>query len=666
MVDLRNPIPCDEAIGLLTSRYRDNRDPIADVIPVACELIAGPYADVLYQEGDGEGEHGTEPSRSSFLRDRLNTACILAESLNAEAELVVASLIGPGLKAKLLYRNTLEPQIGSTAYNRVSAVLKTVAGSFSDVVSAAGCVDERLWDRALDQRYQELLRKIRRKKTPRNYFIRQAFAQARAGQKERFRPTGEPCLAHPLAVAHILADRGAESELIAAALLQDEGEGTAEAPGAFPEGLEQVSPQITRYVEDLRAIERACRSCMEIRRAQGESFRPMDWEDPLPAAVNRLLNASKEGKSMIHAVYIKAAERFHELLTIDGLPEDEILNLLEETETFYLPIFRAFGINEFVPTLEDQLWREKNPGLYQRVLASCRMLLRANAQNLRETQEMLNALVETQLERKCEDLNVPAFFVETKKEELLPYRVYQRVKNEDPDDICDAINKYSLPLLELSFVESNRSGRSDLKLFASVFIKTLTDNTESLKYVISSIRVEPVSERKAGHVRIVIELENDMTSRIVLRLYDREDYYLYKNGSSEGVVLPERTEDPDAQISTIRVRRSDNTEIYLPNGSTALDVAFSIHGDVGLYARRASINGSVYSERLLFCPLRDGDKVVIDKSPDKAKGEDEARVRPKVRIEWLNHVKTSTARKRITRWLQERYEKGSGKSGGRE
>ena len=45
-----------------------------------------------------------------------------------------------------------------------------------------------------------------------------------------FRKSGEPYLSYPLAVAHILADRGAESELTAAALLHDVIEDASDTP----------------------------------------------------------------------------------------------------------------------------------------------------------------------------------------------------------------------------------------------------------------------------------------------------------------------------------------------------------------------------------------------------------------------------------------------------
>jgi len=658
MVDIRNPLECEEAIRHLTELYKESKDPIAFVIPVACELIAAPYSaasDFLY-ESRTKKEGPFKSWSIPFLQYRLNIACILADNLNAEAELTVASLVGPGINARAFYRNTFEPKIGTPAYERVSSILKPIPNISTDLAGVASKVDELLWNRALEQQYQELLRKARKNKTPQTYYIKQAYALANATHAGVFRQSGEPYLSHPLAVAHILADRGAESELIAAALLHDVIEDAAETPEHSKKSIEKISPQIARFVEAVTSVEREYYAYAKKKDAIGETYTPMDKSDLDRATVNKLLSMSREDESMIQAVYVKAADRYHNLLTIDGMPYDKIRSKLDETEAYYLPVFRAFGINEFIPGIEDQLWRARNPSAYQTVSMEFRRLLRNNRRNLRETQEMLSGVVSHELERKCDELHVPGFFADLIREEILPCQIYQFVRNDDVDDIRGAINKYRFPLLCFSVIESGHNSSTDLKLFASVFIKTLEDMTENLKHVITKVWIEPISDLKPDHMRIAIELENDMASRVVIYLYDQDDYYLYKNGSSEGVVTPDREDDLEMLAGSIRVHRADDTVIYLPKGSTALDFAFAIHEDVGMYAVKASINDSEPLERLLFCTLNDDDKIVIQHLADRTGGYGT----PQIKIEWLNHVVTNSARKRITRWLQDKYERTTG------
>ena len=82
--------------------------------------------------------------------------------------------------------------------------------------------------------------------------------------------------------------------------------------------------------------------------------------------------------------------------------------------------------------------------------------------------------------------------------------------------------------------------------------------------------------------------------------------------------------------------------------------------NVEMYAVKASINDSEPLERLLFSTLTDGDKVVIRHLADRAGGYGVAQIR----IDWLNHVTTGSASKRITRWLQDKYGRVGAEEGG--
>lgn len=661
MIDIRNPLPCEEAVERLVQCCRNSRDPVAEAIPSACaELTAlcASHPDPNDPDRAPGEEQGPRPALP-FLQYRLNVACILAESLKAEADLVIASLLGPGIKARLFYRNTLEPRIGAQAFERVSSILRPVSNSFPDLCAAADAVDELLWERALDQQYQELLRKVRKNRTPQTYYIKQAYALARDSHRGSFRASGEPSLAQPLAVAHVLADRNAGSELIAAALLQEVGALSPEGPEYARRRIRQISTQVARCAEAADAVDRACASWLKDRAAPGEAYRQPDKPDTERAAVNRLLSLAGQSEALIHAVYIKAAVCCCSLQSPEGMPPDELRSRLDALDTFYLPVFRAFGINDFVPTLEDQLWRAGNPAAYRRVSSALNRLLRVNRRNLSETWALLASVVNGALAQKCEELHVPIFYTELIKEQILPCQVYRQLKDAEPEDPAPAVNKYSTPLLRLSLVESGQGGSGDLALFASVFLKALEEATEDLRCVITGISAESISDGRPERKRIVLELENEMASRIVLSLYEQDDYFYYKKGSSEGVVKPDRDEDLELLAGSIRVHRADDSVIHLPKGATALDFAFAIHEDVGMYAVKASINDSELLERLLFSTLTDGDKVVIQHLADRAGGYGV----PQIRIDWLNHVTTGSARKRITRWLQDKYERVSAEEG---
>src|SRR5690606_18746035 len=81
----------------------------------------------------------------------------------------------------------------------------------------------------------------------------------------------------------------------------------------------------------------------------------------------------------------------------------------------------------------------------------------------------------------------------------------------------------------------------------------------------------------------------------------------------------------------------------LPQGSTPIDFAFSVHTEVGHHCAGAKVNGRIapFSRE-----LRNGDSVEIITNP-----------RQKPSRDWLAFVKTSRARQRIRHWIrQEEFE----------
>jgi GTP pyrophosphokinase len=83
----------------------------------------------------------------------------------------------------------------------------------------------------------------------------------------------------------------------------------------------------------------------------------------------------------------------------------------------------------------------------------------------------------------------------------------------------------------------------------------------------------------------------------------------------------------------------------LPEGSSALDFAFAIHEQLGLYAWRARINGQT---RQLKTRLLDGDQVQIERSDS-----------PGVLPKWLDWAVTPRARNQIRRYLRSRVKDGA-------
>jgi len=131
----------------------------------------------------------------------------------------------------------------------------------------------------------------------------------------------------------------------------------------------------------------------------------------------------------------------------------------------------------------------------------------------------------------------------------------------------------------------------------------------------------------------------------------RDDYVTYRNGSLRGaseVPNPTSVLGGDYIVVSMRNRAS----MKLPCGATVLDFAFAIHEEVGFTAKNARVNGI---EVGLYTILNDGDHVVVN-ADTRREDSITCEFIPHVRIDWLNHVKTDVARRKITLWLEELYE----------
>jgi GTP pyrophosphokinase len=97
-----------------------------------------------------------------------------------------------------------------------------------------------------------------------------------------------------------------------------------------------------------------------------------------------------------------------------------------------------------------------------------------------------------------------------------------------------------------------------------------------------------------------------------------------------------RTDLADHEIQVIARGRA----MVLPAGATPVDVAYELGSDIGHRCRAAAVNSRVVP---LTAPLSDGDVVEIFAAP--------AGDPPRPREEWLQVVKTTTARVQLRRWF---------------
>ena len=165
--------------------------------------------------------------------------------------------------------------------------------------------------------------------------------RAHEGQR---RASGESYIAHPLAVADILADLEMDRATIAAALLHDVVEDTVLTND---EVAEQFGAEIAALVDGVTKLTRIPYQSKED--AQVENLRKM------------FLAMAKD----IRVIIIKLADRLHNMRTLASLPEAKQRSIARETIEIYAPIAHRLGIWRVKWDLEDLALRYLDADAYR-------------------------------------------------------------------------------------------------------------------------------------------------------------------------------------------------------------------------------------------------------------------------------------------------------------
>ncbi|TSC58151.1 MAG: GTP pyrophosphokinase [Candidatus Peregrinibacteria bacterium Greene0416_62] len=166
------------------------------------------------------------------------------------------------------------------------------------------------------------------------------YAQkAHSGQK---RASGEPYIEHPKAVAELLKkDIHADNETLAAALLHDTVEDTgvtiAELKRAF-------GPAIAHLVEGVTKIEHI--------------------EGALDPAAQDMASIRKIFKAMgsdLRVLFIKLADRLHNMQTLEFLSRERQIKIARETEEIFCPLASFLGLRLWYRQLSDLCFQILDP-----------------------------------------------------------------------------------------------------------------------------------------------------------------------------------------------------------------------------------------------------------------------------------------------------------------
>ena len=177
--------------------------------------------------------------------------------------------------------------------------------------------------------------------------IKRAFKFAKEAHSGIRRRSGEPYILHPIAVAKIASQEiGLGSTSICAALLHDVVEDT----DYTVEDIEQhFGPKIAQLVSGLTKISGGIFG--DKASVQAENFRKL------------LLTMSED----IRVVLIKMADRLHNMRTLGSMAPNKQYKIAGETLYIYAPLAHRLGLFAIKTELEDLSFKYEHPEAYARI-----------------------------------------------------------------------------------------------------------------------------------------------------------------------------------------------------------------------------------------------------------------------------------------------------------
>ncbi|HOP65496.1 MAG TPA: RelA/SpoT family protein [Bacilli bacterium] len=448
--------------------------------------------------------------------------------------------------------------------------------------------------------------------------IEDAYLYAKLHHEGMKRKSNTPYIYHPLNVAYILADLNVDSKTIVGALLHETiNHGT----GSLEEIEKKFGTDIAKIVNSISKINK-----LELN----------DDSESSSIYLRKILVGLSED---VRVLFIKLADRLHNMRTIWALSPEKQKQKANETAKVLIPIAHRLGINKIKSELEDWCLKYLKPDVYNDIL-----------EKLNDSREDLNIILNEMKESVSNILKDYGLKFEIKGRVKSINSIYEKLnKGKKFNDIYD--------ILALRIILPKES---DCYLAVGLIHAKYRPMPKRFKDYIASPK-----ENMYQSIHTTVFGTDGYLFEIQLRTPEMDEiaekgiasHWSYKEVGTKKIqnLMEQKLElfrsiiesnadflsDPDFAENVSKEFINDLIYVYtpkgdvveLPKGSTPIDFAYRIHSDIGDKIVGCLVNDGIAN---LDSELHDGDIVKVKTSNDA-----------KPRRAWLKIVKTSGAKNRI-------------------
>lgn len=456
--------------------------------------------------------------------------------------------------------------------------------------------------------------------------IDKAYDFAYKAHGDQKRRSGEPYIIHPLHTALILADLELDKESIMAALLHDVMEDTKvtreDMISAFGEEVTDLVDGVTKLTKldyDVDKVEK-----------QAENLRKM------------FLAMAKD----IRVILIKLADRLHNMRTLMYMSPESQREKSRETIDIYSPIADRLGISKIKIELDDLSLRYLEPEKYDELVVGVHQRLEHREDFMNELIEEVAGYIEKAGIKATIDGRVKHYF-----------SIYKKMVNQHKtlDQIYDifavriivdsVMECYgALGIIHEKFTPVPGRFKDYIampkeNMYQSLHTSLIAPNGQPFEIQIRTAEMHRTAEygiaahwkykenitgddneeQKISWLRQILEWQRDMT--------DNQEF------------LDLLKDDLNMFSGNVYCFTPEGDLKNLPNGSTPVDFAYSIHSAVGNKMIGAKVNGEMVN---IDYEIKNGDRIEIVTS-NNSSGPSR---------DWLKIVKSTQAKNKINQWFR--------------
>ena len=478
--------------------------------------------------------------------------------------------------------------------------------------------------------YKELIASVRKYHPSDDIsMIEKAYHVADEAHKGQVRKSGEAYIIHPLCVAIILAELELDKETIVAGLLHDVVEDTVMT---VEEITEEFGAEVALLVDGVTKLGQLAYDADKVE-VQAENLRKM------------FLAMAKD----IRVILIKLADRLHNMRTLKYMTPEKQKEKARETMDIYAPIAQRLGISKIKIELDDLSLKYLEPEAYYDLVE--KVALRKSVRD-----DYVQQLV-GEVKKSIEAAGIKAD-IEGRAKHF--FSIYKKMKNQGKtiDQIYDL---FAIRII----VESVKDCYAALGVIHAMY-KPIPGRFKDYIAMPKPNMYQSLHTTLIGPTGQPFEIQIRTYEMHRTAEYGIAAHWKYKE-ASDGKNVQNQEEEKLSwlrQILEWQRDMSDNREFMsllksdldlfsdtvfcftptgdvknLPNGSTPVDFAYSIHSAVGNKMIGAKVNGKLVP---IDYVIQNGDRIEILTSQN-SKGPSR---------DWLNIVKSTQAKNKINQWFR--------------